>query len=362
MQSKLFLDETGGVSIARYEKVKYPVIDKITQDMISLFWVPEEFDLTKDRRDFEKLPDNEKHIFTSNLKRQTVMDTMQGRAPSVTFLPATSLPEFEAAIDKVCYDESIHSRSYTHIIRNLYNNPSDIFDEILEIDQIVELAEDIAVYYDALHIWNCKRELKTEDYDEYEHKKAIYLALVSWNALESTRFYVSFACSWAFAESGRMVGNADIIKLIARDEERHKLLTNRIIKLLAKDDPDFEKIIKELEGQATEIFVSVIEQEKRWAEYLFKDGGMIGLNAGIIKDYVEWLGSVNMKAIKLDSPYNRVKNNPIPWINSWINSASVQVAPQETELTSYLNGIILKDTTDMDKKDLFDFDKSLNKS
>ena len=360
MRSKLFLDENGGVSLARYEKVKYPIIDKITQDMISLFWVPEEIDLSKDRRDFEKLTDGEKHIFTSNLKRQTLMDTIQGRAPSVTFLPATSSPEFEAAVDKVCYDESIHSRSYTHIIRNLYNSPSEIFDEILDTQQIVELAEDIAIYYDALHMWNCKREIQSPDYDEIEHKKAIYLALVSWNALESTRFYVSFACSWAFAESGRMVGNADIIKLISRDEERHKLLTTRIINLLKKDDPDFERIIPELEGQATEIYVSVIEQEKRWSEYLFKDGGMIGLNAGILSDYVEWLGSMNMKVIKLDSPYNRVKKNPIPWINSWINSASVQVAPQETEITSYLNGIILKDTTDIDKNQLFNVDEVLN--
>lgn len=360
LKSKMFLDPSGNVSIARFDKVKYPKIENITKEMIGLFWVPEEIELSQDRRDFDKLTEAEQHIFTSNLKRQTVLDSIQGRAPNVSFLPVTSIPEVEAATDKVCYDETIHSRSYVHIIRNVYNDPGEIFDQILDNPEIVKCAKSISTHYDILEVHNAKRVLQTEDYCEYEHKKAIYLALVAWNALEGLRFYVSFACSWAFAEMGQMSGNADIIKLIARDEERHRLLTQTMINILPKDDPDFKKIVEESKGEATQIYIDVCNQEKDWADYLFSKGGMIGLNAKILKDFITWLTSKRMAAINLDCPLKgQVTSNPLVWINSWLNSGAVQDAPQEKEKTSYLNGTIEQDLDSSNLEDIMDFDKLL---
>lgn len=360
--SKMFLDESGGVSIARYEQLKYPAIDKMTQDMIGLFWIPEEIDVSKDKRDFSSLSFAEQHIFTSNLKRQVLLDSIQGRAPNVSFLPCTSLPEIEAGIDKICSDEAIHSRSYTHIIRNVFNNPSEVFDGILDIEEIVDCAKSIRKYYDDLHTYNAKMTLQTSDYDVYEHKRKIYLALVAWNALEAVRFYVSFACSWAFAEAQQMVGNADIIKLICRDEERHRIFTQNILNNLEKDDPDFISIKRELRGQATQIFIDVAEQEKNWSKYLFQYGAMIGINENICNKYVEWLVTKRMGAIGLDSPYKgNVTTNPLPWTSSWINSSSVQDAPQEKEKTSYLSGAIRPDLEEIDFSEEFCFDRILTK-
>lgn len=358
LTSSMFLDE-GGAGIARYESSRYPVFTKLADDMISLFWVPDEIDLSKDKRDFAKLSEPEKHIFTSNLKRQIVLDTIQGRAPNLCFLPVLSVPEVESVIDILCEQEVVHSKSYTHILRNVYNDPSEVFDGIMEIKEIIDLVKSISVYYDNLLKYNAKYTLETEDYDKYEHKKHIYLALVSWHALEAVRFYVSFACSWSYAEKGSMIGNADIIRLICRDEERHKHASAQIINIIKRDDPDFAQIAEELEGEATQLYIDVAEQEKVWADYLFKDGSMIGLNKQILCDFVEWRTNLQMKAIGLESPYNRIKNNPIPWINQWINASSVQVAPQETEITSYLNGIVRNDIENTPIDNLFDLSRAL---
>ena len=342
-----FLDPTGGPTIQRYDTLKYKSFDSLTDKQLGFFWRPEEVDIYKDAKDFKGLTDHEQHIFTSNLKRQILLDSVQGRAPVEAFGPVVSLPELENWIQTWTFSETIHSRSYTHIIRNVYSNPSKIFDEMLDIEEIVDCAGDISKYYDDLieqagyynllgegtHTVNGKK-VKV---DLYELKKNIWLTLMSVNILEGVRFYVSFACSWAFAELKKMEGNAKIIKLIARDENLHLASTQMLLKVLQKDDPDFAKIAKETEQECLQMFVDAADQEKAWAEYLFKDGSMIGLNTQLLGDYVEWIATRRMTNVGLKSPYN-VKSNPLPWTQKWISGADVQVAPQETEITSYVSG------------------------
>ena len=331
----MFLDEA--VDIQRYDEMKYPQMDKITDKQLGFFWRPEEVDISKDKKDFDSLTDHEKHIFTSNLKRQIVLDSVQGRAPNLAFLPIVSLPEVENWIETWSFSETIHSKSYTHIIRNIYADPGKIFDDILNIKEISNCADSISGYYDDLITANHGPTNKMD------HKRAIWMAMMSANALEGVRFYVSFACSWAFAELKKMEGNAKIIKFICRDENVHLASTTTMLKLLQKEDKDFAKIAKEMEDESVRLYVDVIEQEKKWANYLFKDGSMIGLNAKLLSDYVEWIGCKRMRAIGLQCPYTVAQMNPLPWTEKWISGHNVQVAPQETEISSYVVGGVKQD-------------------
>ena len=339
-ESTMFFGEK--VNIARYDKVKYPQFDKLTEKQQGFFWRPQEIDCTKDIKDFKNLTPQQKHIFTANLKRQILLDSVQGRAPCEAFLPICSLPEIENWIIAWSFFETIHSRSYTHIIRNVYSDPSKVFDEILDIQEIVDCAKDISKYYDNLIDWNKMLPGYSNATQPYLHKKALWRCLNAVNALEGIRFYVSFACSWAFAELKQMEGNAKIIKLIARDENVHLASTQQMIKLLPKDDPDFEKIKKECEGEVLEMFRSVVDQEKAWAKYLFQEGSMIGLNEKLLGEYVEWIAAKRMTAIGAPSIYKQ-GTNPLPWTQKWIGGAEVQVAPQESEISSYISGGIKQD-------------------
>ena len=306
---------------------------------MGFFWRPEEVDILRDAKDFKDLSKTEQHIFTSNLKRQILLDSVQGRAPNLALLPIVSLPEVETWIETWSFFETIHSRSYTHIIRNVYPDPSTVFDGIVDIKEIIDCADDISKYYDRLI------EFNNPDHKEYgskEHKRASRLCLNAVNALEGTRFYVSFACSWAFAELKKMEGNAKIIKFIARDENIHLASTTQLIRILKSDDPDFAKIAVEEEATVLAIMESVVAQEKQWAEYLFKDGSMIGLNANILQQYVEWIASKRCSAIGIKNNF-KGGTNPLPWTQKWISGGSVQVAPQETEISSYIVGGVKKD-------------------
>jgi len=338
-----FLDPNGGVSIQRYDTLKYKQFDKLTDRQLGFFWLPQEVDILRDAKDFKDLTPSEQHIFTSNLKRQILLDSVQGRAPAVAFGPICSLPELETWITTWTFSETIHSRSYTHIIRNVYANPSKIFDEMMDIQEIVDCAGDITALYDKLIAMN--NLINVDPYwvgdrqcvDPFEHKKALWLTLMSVNILEGVRFYVSFACSWAFAELKKMEGNAKIIKFIARDENLHLAGTQTLLKLLPKDDPDYEKIESECRQDAIKLFDDAVKQEKAWAQYLFKDGSMIGLNYQLLAEYVEFIANKRMQAVGLGQPYP-TKNNPLPWTQKWIAGADVQVAPQETEISSYVIG------------------------
>jgi len=344
LTKSMFLDES--VDVQRFDQVKYPAIEKITEKQLGFFWRPEEVDISKDKKDFEALTDHEKHIFTSNLKRQILLDSVQGRAPNLAFLPIASLPEIENWIETWSFFETIHSRSYTHIIRNVYPDPSSVFDGMLDVKEILECGNDIAEYYDDL----IKDNNSTTN--KMDHKRSLWMCMLSANALEGIRFYVSFACSWAFAELKKMEGNAKIIKFIARDENTHLAGTTTIIKNLLKEDKDFVKIAKDMEPEAIKLFEKVIEQEKEWARYLFKDGSMIGLNENILAEYIEWIGCKRMRAINLPCPYTVPKINPLPWTEKWIGGGNVQVAPQETEIASYVVGGVKQDVDDNTLKNL----------
>ena len=323
------------VNIARYDKQRYRIFETLTDKQLGFFWRPEEVDISRDSKDFKNLTDHEQHIFTSNLKRQILLDSVQGRGPVETFMPLCSLPELENWLVTWAFSETIHSRSYTHIIRNVYSDPSKVFDEMLDIKEIVDCAKSISKYYD--------------DLSENPTKENLWMALNAVNALEGIRFYVSFACSWAFAELKKMEGNAKIIKFIARDENVHTASTQQLIKLLPKEDKEYAKIAIDKADEVKQIFRDVLDQEKAWAEYLFKEGSMIGLNAELLGEYVEWLGNKRMYAIGLSN--ERGGSDPLPWTQKWISGAEVQVAPQETEITSYIVGGIKKDLDDDTFKD-----------
>lgn len=329
------------VNIARYDKQRYSIFEKLTDKQLGFFWRPEEVDLSRDGKDFKGLSDNEKHIFTSNLKRQILLDSVQGRAPSLAFLPICSLPELETWIQTWAFNETVHSRSYTHIIRNIYSDPSKVFDEMLDIQEIVDCAHDISKYYDRLITANNQYALfKHDKKHAYDHKRDLWMCLNAVNALEGVRFYVSFACSWAFAEVKKMEGNAKIIKLIARDENVHLASTQQLLKILPKEDEDFARIQEETREDCIAMFYSVVEQEKAWARYLFKDGSMIGLNEQLLCDYVDHIAAKRMGTIGLNG---KPGANPLPWTQKWISGSEVQVAPQETEITSYVIGGVKKD-------------------
>jgi ribonucleoside-diphosphate reductase beta chain len=334
LDKNMFFDET--VDIARYDTVKYPTIQKLYEKMLSFYWTPDEIDVTKDKIDFSALTESEQHIFTANLKRQILLDSVQGRSPNIALLPLVSLPELEVLVETWAFFETIHSRSYTHIIRNVYPNPSVVFNEMTTIPEIVECGEDVSRHYDNLIDYD-------GPYGSYEHKKLLYLTMISIFMLEGIRFYTSFACSWAFAELKKMEGNAKIIKLIARDENTHLSASISIIKNLPKEDPDFIKIKAETESIVDGMFMDVIKQEEAWCDYLFKGGSMIGLNANLLKDYIQWIGAKRMKTIGLSVPYHVHQANPLPWTEKWIGGGNVQVAPQETEITSYVVGGVTQD-------------------
>ena len=357
LQEPMFLGEN--VNVARYDQQKHPIFEKLIDKQLSFFWRPEEVDITKDRSDYDGMEEHEQHIFLSNLKYQTLLDSIQGRSPNMAYLPIVSIPELETWVETWSANETIHSRSYTHIIRNIFPDPSIVFDDIVTNEEIVQRATTVTEDYDKLiemsqwysllgegkHLVNGK----TISVSLKELKKLIYLSLASVNILEGMRFYVSFACSFAFAERTLMEGNAKIIKLIARDEALHLAGTQQIMKILAngKDDYEMVKIAQECKDTVIEMYKFAAKQEKDWAEYLFKDGSMIGLNADILKDYVEYITNQRLKAINFE-PIFENKGNPLPWMNSWLNSDNVQVAPQESEISSYLVGAINNEVSDSD--------------
>ena len=344
------------LSVQRYDSYRYPTFDRLTQQQLGYFWRPEEVSLQKDRADYNQLNDLQKHIFTSNLKYQIMLDSVQGRAPGMAFIPYCSLPELEACMTVWQFMEMIHSRSYTYIIKNVYSDPSDVFDTILEDDNILSRAESVTKSYDDFIKYaqdygqsnNWKADWKDHinaQWNEKDLKRKLYLAVVNVYILEAIRFYVSFACSFAFGELKLMEGNAKIIGLIARDESQHMTVTLNIIKNWIKgDDPIMQEIAKEEEENVYQMFRDCVEEEEKWADYLFKDGSMIGLNEKLLQKYVEWTANRRMKSIGLKPIYDvPLNNNPLPWTEHWLNSKSMQVAPQETEVESYMIGSIKQD-------------------
>ncbi|HDO1319716.1 TPA: ribonucleotide-diphosphate reductase subunit beta [Aeromonas veronii] len=353
------------VNVARYDQQKHEVFERLIEKQLSFFWRPEEVDVSRDRIDYQALPPHEQHIFISNLKYQTLLDSIQGRSPNVALLPLVSIPELETWIETWAFSETIHSRSYTHIIRNIVNTPAQVFDDIVTNEQILKRAGSISHFYDdlieATALYNLHgggthtvagREVTIT---LRELKKKLYLCLMSVNALEAIRFYVSFACSFAFAERELMEGNAKIIKMIARDEALHLTGTQHMLNLMrtGQDDPEMAEIAAECEQACFEIFKEAAIQEKEWAEYLFQDGSMIGLNKDILCQYVEYITNLRMSAVGLQPAFAGTKQNPIPWINTWLSSDNVQVAPQEVEVSSYLVGQI---DSEVNADDLGDFE------
>ena len=351
------------LGVQRYDSYKYPVFEKLTNQMLGYFWRPEEVSLQKDRGDYQSLRPEQKHIFTSNLKYQILLDSVQGRGPGMAFSPYCALPELEGAMNVWQFMEMIHSRSYTYIIKNVYPDPAEVFDTILDDDKILARAKSVTAAYDEFinmaHTYDQSNWWKPEwkdasynaSYEERELKRKLYLAVSNVNILEGIRFYVSFACSFAFGELKLMEGSAKIISLIARDENQHTVLTQQMIKAWQKgDDPVMLEIMKEEEQTVIDMYRMAVEEEKEWAEYLFKDGSMIGLNDKLLVKYVEWICNKRMRAIGLDPIYDApIRNNPLPWTEHWISSKGLQVAPQETEVESYVVGGIKQDV----KKDTF---------
>ena len=353
------------VNVARFDQQKFEMFEKLTEKQLSFFWRPEEIDVSKDKIDFGKLLPNEKHIFVSNLQYQILLDSVQGRSPNIAFLPIVSLPELENWVETWAFSETIHSRSYTHIIRAIVNEPGVVFDEIMKTEEIIQRATSVSKYYDKLikhtqaYLLNGEGEHKIDgkiiSINMYSLKRLLYLTLMSVNILEAIRFYVSFACSFAFAERKVMEGNAKIIKLIARDEALHLTGTQHMLNLMrdGKDDPDMQAIAIECEAEVIQMFKDAANQEKEWAEYLFRDGSMIGLNAQILKQYLEYITNIRMSALNMQPIFEQT-TNPLPWLNHWLDSDNVQVAPQETEITSYLVSAI-DNTIDSEDEDFSDF-------
>ena len=350
------------LGVQRYDSYKYPAFENLTKQQLGYFWRPEEVSLQKDRGDYQQLRSAQKHIFTSNLKYQTMLDSVQGRAPGMAFLPYCSLPELEACMECWSFMEMIHSRSYTYIVKNVYSDPADVFDTILTDGRILERAASVTESYDEFinqaqcwgqgNFWQeSARSSPSAQWCLKDLKRQLYRAVANVNILEGIRFYVSFACSFAFGELKLMEGSAKIISLIARDESQHLAITQNIINNWRKgDDSDMLEIMKEEEEWTYKMFDRAVNEEKKWADYLFKDGSMIGLNDKLLQQYVEWTANKRLKAIGLNPKYDiPAKNNPLPWTTHWISSKGLQVAPQETEVESYVVGGIKQDV----KKDTF---------
>ena len=346
------------LGIQRYDSYKYPIFDKLTQQQLSYFWRPEEISLQKDRGDYQTLRPEQKHIFTSNLKYQIMLDSIQGRGPGMAFIPYCSLPELEACMEVWGFMEMIHSRSYTYIIKNVYSDPSEVFDKIVTDERILERAKSVTESYDDFiqssqqygvsDTW--LHNLEGVSYAKEtlnDVKRKLYRAVANVNIIEGIRFYVSFACSFAFGELKLMEGSAKIISLIARDENQHLVITQNILnKWRDGDDPEMKQIAKEEEEWVYKMFDRAVNEEKKWADYLFKDGSMIGLNDKLLQQYVEWIANRRLKAIGLKPQYDiSANNNPLPWTDHWLNSKSLQNAPQEVEIEQYLIGGIKHDVT-----------------
>jgi ribonucleoside-diphosphate reductase beta chain len=343
LSRKMFLDPAGPVTVQRFEEFKYPKIAKLEETARGFYWVPEEISLTKDSQDFKEASDAVKHIFTSNLLRQTALDSLQGRGPTQIFTPVISLPELEALIYNWSFFETnIHSRSYSHIIRNIYNVPKDVFNTIHDTKEIIDMAASVGRYYDDLHTLNCKKELG-QLVDEYEHIKAIWLALNASYALEAFRFMVSFATSLAMVENKIFIGNGNVISLILQDETLHKDWTAYIINQVIKEDPRFAKARQECEQEVYALYMDVIREEKAWADYLFKKGPVIGLNAAILKDFVDYTAMNALKDIGIKYQSSAPKNTPIPWFNKHSSTSNKQTALQENESTNYVIGVLTAD-------------------
>ena len=344
------------LGVQRYDNFKYPQFENLTKSQLGYFWRPEEVSLQKDRGDYQSLRPEQKHIYTSNLKYQIMLDSVQGRAPGMAFLPYCSLPELEACMECWSFMEMIHSRSYTYVIKNVYPDPSEVFDKILNDPRILERAASVTESYDTFiqyaqewgqgHMWEDGwKTSSTAVWTRKDLKRHLYRAVANVNILEGIRFYVSFACSFAFGELKLMEGSAKIISLIARDENQHLAITQNIINNWRKgDDPEMKEIVKEEEQWTYQMFDRCVNEEKIWAEYLFKDGSMIGLNDKLLHQYVEWIANKRMKSIGLKPVYDiSARNNPLPWTQHWISSKGLQVAPQETEVESYIVGGIKQD-------------------
>ena len=344
------------LGVQRYDSYKYPVFEKLNNQMLGYFWRPEEVSLQKDRSDYQTLRPEQKHIFTSNLKYQILLDSVQGRGPGMALAPYCALPELEGALNTWQFMEMIHSRSYTYIIKNIYPNPSEVFDTILDDQRILARASSVTRAYDEFLqvaqewgtgcMWDpVMSGNTTKEWQERELKRKLYLAVANVNILEGIRFYVSFACSFAFGELKLMEGSAKIISLISRDENQHLVLTQQMIKNWQKgDDPVMQQIVEEEKQTVTDMFANAVNEEKEWAQYLFKDGTMIGLNDKLLIKYVEWIANKRMRAVGLEPLYDApIKNNPLPWTEHWISSKGLQVAPQETEVESYVVGGIKQD-------------------
>ena len=344
------------LGVQRYDSYKYPAFENLTKSQLGYFWRPEEVSLQKDRGDYQSLRPEQKHIFTSNLKYQTMLDSVQGRAPGMAFLPYCSLPELESCMEVWQFMEMIHSRSYTYIVKNVYSNPSEVFDTILKDDRILERAGSVTAAYDKFinqaqewasgNFWQPDaRNSPSAEWCRKDLKRLLYRAVANVNILEGIRFYVSFACSFAFGELKLMEGSAKIISLIARDENQHLAITQNILNNWKKgDDSDMVEIAKQEEPWLIQAFENTVNEEKKWAEYLFKDGSMIGLNEKLLHQYVEWIANRRMRSIGLKPLYDiPAKNNPLPWTEHWISSKGLQVAPQETEVESYIVGGIKQD-------------------
>ena len=352
------------LGVQRYDNFKYPAFENLTKSQLGYFWRPEEVSLQKDRGDYQTLNSVQKHIYTSNLKYQIMLDSVQGRAPGMAFLPYCSLPELESCMEVWSFMEMIHSRSYTYIIKNVYADPSEVFDKILDDPRILERAASVTESYDDFineaQVWGQSSLWKDMDpslntslpvLEMKELKRKLYRAVANVNILEGIRFYVSFACSFAFGELKLMEGSAKIISLIARDENQHLAITQNILNNWRKgDDSDMKEIVKEEEQWTYDMFEKCVNEEKAWADYLFKDGSMIGLNDKLLQQYVEWVANRRLRSIGLKPIYDiPAKNNPLPWTEHWISSKGLQVAPQETEVESYVVGGIKQDV----KKDTF---------
>ena len=350
------------LGVQRYDSYKYPAFDRLTTQQLGYFWRPEEVSLQKDRGDYQQLRPEQKHIYSSNLKYQIMLDSVQGRAPGMAFIPYCSLPELEACMEVWGFMEMIHSRSYTYIVKNVYSNPSEVFDTILRDERIIERASSVTEAYDSFinqaqqwgqsNFWQPDwKESPSAQWSLKDLKRSLYKAVANVNILEGIRFYVSFACSFAFGELKLMEGSAKIISLIARDENQHLVITQNILNNWRKgDDPEMVDIMKEEEEWTYKMFDRCVNEEKKWADYLFKDGSMIGLNEKLLQQYVEWIANKRIKAIGLKPQYDiSAKNNPLPWTTHWISSKGLQVAPQETEVESYVVGGIKQDV----KKDTF---------
>ena len=344
------------LGVQRYDEYKYPVFDKLTQQQLGYFWRPEEVSLQKDRSDYQTLTPEQKHIFTSNLKYQIMLDSVQGRGPGMAFIPYCSLPELEACMTVWEFMEMIHSRSYTYIIKNVYSNPGEVFDTILDDENVMSRASSVTESYDDFiqhaqeygngTMWELAKDGHIAgQYDRHELKRKLYRAIANVNILEGIRFYVSFACSFAFGENKLMEGSAKILSLIARDESQHLVITQNILnKWREGDDKEMQEIAREEESFVREMFERTVNEEKAWADYLFKNGSMIGLNDRLLMNYVEWIANRRMKAIGLKPIYDiPAKNNPLPWTEHWLNSKGQQNAPQETEIESYVVGGIKQD-------------------